>query len=306
MKSTYFLFLIIVSSYVLQAQPGIDSLMQGSELPGTNVPTAKKRDSLSQPIAGRGPLSGSEAYIQALRQHPYFNFFSEPRNETAYKRAGRNKDGLFYLLTGLALYFVLVRLVFRKYMSNLFSVFFGVSLKQKQIREQLLISPLPSLLLNIFFVIAGGIYISFLFDYYQFDVAPNRWYLILYCTIALVLIYIGKLLMLKLMGWIFNISGATDTYIFVVFMVNKILGIFLAPFLMLLTFSSPGIVSVFTVLSFAMITILFAYRYIIAYSPVQKEIKVNRFHFILYLCAFEIIPLLLIYKVLLTYLERST
>ena len=300
MKFTYFLFFIIVSFHVLQAQPGIDSLTQENNLPGINVPAAKKPDSLSRSIAG------SEAYVQVLRQHPYFNFFSVPRNETAYKRDGRNKDGLFYLLTGLALYFVLVRLVFRKYMSNLFSVFFGVSLKQKQIREQLLISPLPSLLLNIFFLIAGGIYISFLFDYFQFNVAPNKWYLILYSTIALVLIYTGKLLMLKLMGWIFNIRVATDTYIFVVFMVNKIMGIFLAPFLMLLTFSSPGIVAVFTVLSFAMIAILFAYRYIIAYSPVQKEIKVNRFHFILYLCAFEIIPLILLYKVLVTYLEKGT
>lgn len=301
MKSTYFLFVIIVSSYVLQAQPGIDSLMRD-----TSLQTAKKTDSLSQPAAGTIPLSGTDAYIRVLRQHPYFNFFSTPRNETVYKRTGRNKDGLFYLLTGLALYFVLVRLVFRKYMGNLFSVFFGVSLKQKQIREQLLISPLPSLLLNIFFVIAGGIYISFLFDYYQIDVAPNRWYLIFYCTAALVVIYIGKLLVLKLMGWIFNISGATDTYIFVVFMVNKILGIFLAPFLLLLTFSSPGIVSVFTFLSFAVIAILFAYRYIISYSPVRKEIKVSQFHFFVYICALEIIPLLLIYKVLVTYLLRST
>lgn len=165
---------------------------------------------------------------------------------------------------------------------------------------------MPSLLLNIFFVIAGGIYISFLFDYYQFDAAPNRWYLILCCTAALAVIYIGKLLVLKLLGWIFNISGATDTYIFVVFLVNKILGIFLALFLMLLTFSSPGIISVFTVLSFTMVTILFAYRYIISYSPVRKEIKVSQFHFILYICTIEVIPLLLIYKVLLIYLERST
>jgi len=42
------------------------------------------------------------------------------------------------------------------------------------------------------------------------------------------------------------------------------------------------------------------YRFIISYRPVRSEIKVNRFHFFLYLCAFEIAPLLLIYKVLLT------
>ena len=41
------------------------------------------------------------------------------------------------------------------------------------------------------------------------------------------------------------------------------------------------------------------------YSVLHKEIKISRLHFFLYLCAFEIAPLLLIYKVLVTYLEKA-
>jgi hypothetical protein len=50
---------------------------------------------------------------------------------------------------------------------------------------------------------------------------------------------------------------------------------------------------------------LFIYRFIISYTPIRNEIKLNRFHFFIYLCAFEIAPLLLIYKVLLIFVERS-
>jgi hypothetical protein len=54
-----------------------------------------------------------------------------------------------------------------------------------------------------------------------------------------------------------------------------------------------------------MVTFAFAYRYIVAYAPIRKQINVTQLHFLLYLCGFEIIPLLVLYKVLLSFLERS-
>jgi hypothetical protein len=53
-----------------------------------------------------------------------------------------------------------------------------------------------------------------------------------------------------------------------------------------------------------MVFVLWAYRILASYRPVRNEIKLTPFYFFLYLCAFEIAPLLLIYKVLLTYLEK--
>ncbi len=244
----------------------------------------------------------NEEYIRLLSQHPYYNFLGKPRSEVKIKRSDMGKDGLFYLLVAVLLCFALVRLLFGKYIANLFLVFFRVSLKQKQIREQLQQSTLPSLLLNIFFILSGGIYVSFLLNYYRLIEEDNLWYLILYSVLALGVVYLGKFMILKIMGWVFNIHEATDTYIFVVFLVNKLLGIFLLPFSILLAFSNTAMQSLLITLSFAMISILFAYRYIISYDPVRKEIKVSQFHFILYLCAFEITPLLLIYKALLTFL----
>ncbi|HMH32336.1 MAG TPA: DUF4271 domain-containing protein, partial [Puia sp.] len=109
---------------------------------------------------------------------------------------------------------------------------------------------------------------------------------------------------LKFSGWIFSIQRATDTYIFIVFLTNKILGIFLLPFLIMLSFSGRVASEVLITISLLMVLLFYAYRFIVSYGPIRKEIKVNGFHFFLYLCAFEIAPLLLIYKVLLNYLEK--
>jgi hypothetical protein len=83
------------------------------------------------------------------------------------------------------------------------------------------------------------------------------------------------------------------------------IGIFLLPFIILMSFPNRHLLPVLIQLSYIMLVLMLAYRFINSFRPIRSEIKVTRFHFFLYLCTFEIAPLLLIYKVLLAYVERS-
>lgn len=241
---------------------------------------------------------------RVLAVNPYFNFTGKPVPQPFQPYKPHSKDSLFYLLVGILFYFAVTRIFFEKYFSNLMTLFFRVSLRQQQIREQVLQAPLPSLLLNILFFITGGLYACFLLYYSRSTTGIGFWILYLDCMVGLAVIYLGKFLILKFCGWVFNISRATDIYIFVVFLVNKMLGIFLLPFLILITFSGPQAREIFITISVVMIFIMLIYRVIAAYRPIRNEIKLTPFYFFLYLCAFEIAPLLLIYKVLLSYLEK--
>jgi len=244
-------------------------------------------------------------YNSVLKQNPYFNFFGKPIVQTTVHREATSKDGLFYLFVTIILFFALTRLLFIRYFNNLFTVFFRASLKQKQIREQLVQTPLPSLLLNVLFVMVGGIYASFILQYYNFNPVDNLYLLMVYSALALAVIYSAKFITLKLLGWIFNIQEATDLYIFIVFMVNKVLGMALIPIIVLMAFADPGGLKLIVNISFLLVAFAFFYRYIISFAPVRKQINVSQFHFFLYLCGFEIIPLLVLYKVLLSFFERS-
>ncbi len=215
-----------------------------------------------------------------------------------------SKDSLFYLIVAILFYFASIRIFFEKYFNNLLTLFFRVSLRQQQIREQVLQTPLPSLLLNILFVISAGLYACFLLHYSRWGAGVGFWVLYLNCMALLAAIYLVKFVVLKFIGWVFSISRATDIYIFIVFLVNKMLGIFLLPFLIVIIFSGQEWREVFITISLAMVFVLWAYRILASYRPVRNEIKLTPFYFFLYLCAFEIAPLLLIYKVLLTYLEK--
>ncbi|MBS1611029.1 MAG: DUF4271 domain-containing protein [Bacteroidetes bacterium] len=214
----------------------------------------------------------------------------------------QGKELLFYALTGLLLLFAFLKSAFAKYVNDLFRLFFRRTLKQRQITEQLRQTPLPSLIFNTFFIVTGGIYLSFILQHFGMKAKENFWALALYCSIGLGIAYLLKFVSLKFTGWVLNLSQATDSYIFIVFIINKVIGIFLLPFLVLLAFTQDGLYEIAMVLSWCSIGCLVIYRYILSYSAVHNQIKVKPFHFLVYIVAFEIVPLLLIYKLLFRFL----
>lgn len=269
--------------------------------PDTVIPTA----SVMKGPAIPEPEPTLKGFQMALAGHPYYNFYGKGVKITEQLKKASHDESMFYFLCALLFYFGFIRVVFMKYLDNLNTLFLRVTMRQQQIRDQVLQSPLPSLMLNILFIISTGLFLSFVADYYNIVPGMNRWLLLLYCCLLLTAIYMGKFILLKMIGWMFNIRMATDTYIFIVFLVNKMMGIYLLPALLFMAFAKPPFLTVLITLTYVFIIILFIYRFIIAYRPVRNEIKLSRFHFFVYLCAFEIAPLLLIYKVLLIFVERS-
>ena len=253
---------------------------------------------ISPDISFSSPQFGWEV----LKHHPYFEFKAKPVNfPKSDVRKVNGKEFLFYLLVFLLIVFAFLKRAFPKYFGDLFRLFFRTTLKQRQIREQLMQTPLPSLLLNGFFVISGGLYITFLLQHYDLNPVSNFWLLFLYCCLGLSAAYFVKFIGLKISGWLFNVKEVADSYIFIVFIVNKMIGILLLPFLILLAFALGNVYFMSLTVSWCLVACLLTYRFILTYAAVRNQVKVNPFHFFLYLCAFEIAPLLLVYKGLLLF-----
>ncbi|MBI1343008.1 MAG: DUF4271 domain-containing protein [Terrimonas sp.] len=215
------------------------------------------------------------------------------------KRAYYGKDTFFYVFIALILIIGLLRQFFPKYFNDFSRIFFRRTLKQRQLYEQIIQTPVPSLLLNIFFFITAGIYVSYLLNYFGLQKIDNFWIQTFYASMGVAIIYLAKFSSLKLAGWLFNLSSQTDDYTFIVFMINKAIGIFLLPCLILIIFCKPGLSNSVLTLSWLGIGFMFLYRLYLSFQIARNRVSVNLFHFLLYILAFEIIPLLLIYKLLL-------
>ncbi|HVZ25609.1 MAG TPA: DUF4271 domain-containing protein, partial [Sediminibacterium sp.] len=84
-------------------------------------------------------------------------------------------------------------------------------------------------------------------------------------------------------------------------LVNKIIGILLVPFLVIMAFASFSFVQVAITVSVIILGLLLLYRYWVSFTSLHPRLQVNAFHFLLYLCAVELLPLVLIYKLLINF-----
>lgn len=219
-------------------------------------------------------------------------------------RAPQSKDELFYVFVGIFLFLGFIRFIFPKYFQNIFRLFFQTSFRQKQTREQLLQDTLPSLLMNIFFVLVGGFLITLLSLEHHW-VKADFWQTLLYCSGLLAGVYIVKYLFLKFAGWVFNVRDAAETYAFIVFLINKILGVVVLPLLLFYAFSDGEISKTLITIILCIIVLMIAYRYIASLSIIRNNLKVSALQFFIYLCAVEMVPLMIIYKVLFNLIMKN-
>ena len=99
-------------------------------------------------------------------------------------------------------------------------------------------------------------------------------------------------------------TDATNTYIFIVFSTNKIIGVLLLPFIILIAFTNGSVNATAITLGLFFIGVLLAYRYFLSFISINRLMRIDIFHFLIYLAAFEVLPLLLINKLLLTILRE--
>jgi hypothetical protein len=272
-----------------------------------------KKDTLSASVDGdRGAFSRSARSYERFflipelsSDHPVFHFYNKGIALTMERRNVARDDRMFYFLLGLLLFYGLVKVSFAKYHDNLFRIFFRSTFRQQQLSEQLLQSPWPSLLLNMLFILSAGLYGALLTRYFGVVTQFGQWQLMLYFSLALTLIYSGKYFILKLFGWTLGMPSLANAYIFTVFMVNKMAGIGLLPFLVLLAFPLFGKAALLFPFSLALLLLLLFYRFMNSFQQVRSEIRLNLFHFFIYLCGFEIAPLLVSFKVLLLFVGRT-
>ena len=229
-----------------------------------------------------------------VKDAPVF-FIEEERQVTG-------KEFLFYALCVVVLILGVFKTFYRGYFNNLFRVFFNTSLRQTQLADQLLQAKFPSFILNIFFTITAGIYIWLLFIHFHPPRLISSKLLLPFCILSVAILYFLKFCLLKFMGWVSDIQQATDNYIFVIFLINKITGILLVPFIILLAFSMPQWINSVATISLLILGLFFLSRYVKSYGVIEIKIPLNPFHFIIYIIGAEIIPLFIIYKVALDYL----
>ncbi len=251
------------------------------------------------------PATVYGAYASALIQHhPYFNTTTEALHMPSRPFSPPDKDMLFYMLCGLLLILAALRMAFPRYFQYLFTAFWRPAFRQTQTRDHLQESGAATLAFNIFFAFSLGLF-SYLTILYLRPNTPDTWLLFAASVLGVLLLYGGKYVIFNITGWMFGHREIVNTYLFIVLLINKVLGVLLIPFLLILAFADTELQQVAFIVSLILVIILFLYRYMLTFTGLRNDLKISALHLALFVLGFEIIPVLLIYRGLVLFFERS-
>jgi hypothetical protein len=325
--------LFVLSSFTLVKQASQkDTLLLAKDTSSALQDSTLAKDTLwikYTPIIPKTFVQTDAWYLQSIPRDPkdssfnvlklYLKFFAQKKNayqlynqkitsskagDVLYKIEQKfalpDKDVLFYAVIGLLFLYGFIIQIAPQYIGKLFSQFSQSSLRMMQNREQLLQNSLASLIMNIGFVMSFSLMATLII--FNAHLLPiNFWEGFMYMCLFFLGLYLGKFVCLTIVGYIFNTVELVQAYIFVVFMINKVLGILLIPFIGILAFARP-VLHPFAIWGAGfLVALLILYRYLFSLTSVRNKLHVSSFHFFLYLCAFEIIPLLILYKLIVQY-----
>ncbi|MFT3908837.1 MAG: DUF4271 domain-containing protein [Ferruginibacter sp.] len=312
LKQTFIFLLSLFLIPVCAIAQQVDSLThQGDSLSQPQVNMA--HDSISADTTHKAdtvivaqPLVKKKASTLAeiLKDNIFLNSSSKPDSFIITSRKYISKDIVFYILSIVLLFLGILKVSWPRYFGNLIRVFFNTSLRQGQLTDQLLQAKLPSLFFNLFFVLISGWYLYLLLNHFGKDDYSN-WKLLSICIIGLLLIYLVKFCTLKFAGWLTGYKQEAETYIFIVFLINKIIALCLVPVVIIIPFSNPGLVNTTIIISYAIIVLMFVMRFFRSYGLLQSRLKVSGLHFFIYIIGVELLPLLLIYRFALVIMSKN-
>lgn len=214
-------------------------------------------------------------------------------------RTGPFRTGSLLALTaGLLLLTVTTLLFFRSLYGKAYRAIFNDNLLSQLYREREG-GAFGRFLLGyaLFFVSAG--FFSYLvgveWDLFPPERMPTRVGLI---SLGVFTLFLGKHALLALLGYIFPFQAETKRYSFTIMVFSIVLGIVLAPACFLISYAPAewGRPLIYALL--AVLIAAYLLRSLRGLFIANRFVFSHQFHFLLYICAVEIIPVLVLYKVL--------
>lgn len=153
---------------------------------------------------------------------------------------------------------------------------------------------LQYILLYIVFIVQAGINLSLILQRFSL---PFKHISFIATLLAVLLIYLTRHIFLYIVGREYNLKKESDQYSFTIVTYNILFGIFLIPINLLIIFGPESLANVSLYLSAALFVLLLIIRILRSLLASVPLISSNLFQFFMYLCTFEIFPLIILYKV---------
>lgn len=181
----------------------------------------------------------------------------------------------------------------------LFQGFVRASSVSQTYREESALTSRVSVFLLLNFLLLGGLFIwqtlGVLFGNYP---EPSA---VLWISLAILCMYVIKIVGVRILGFIFEMQDAAQEYIYNIVLFNKMIGLVLFPITLCLAYARQLPPGWLVAIGLSFWGLVLAYRFV-RLSWIGLSVRgVSFLYIILYLCTLEILPIVVIIKVLIQF-----
>lgn len=211
-----------------------------------------------------------------------------------------NPDWFTILLFVIVFGFMWIKVFYSKILKQLFNAFFNSSASNQIVRDENILIQRASVLLSIMFYLVSALFlyqVSLAFHWEKNWLTDGFSRLIIF-AFFIAFVYSVKMILLKIIGFVLDIDKQVASYIFNIFLINNILGLILLPIVIVIAYVSTPFTNFLFFFAFGLASVTFFYRIIRGIVISRTIPKFSTFYLIMYLCAFEIAPLAIIFKLI--------
>ncbi len=214
------------------------------------------------------------------------------------QRAESSMNWLPVVLLFSLFVFSWIKILYQKYVFQVVTSLINYQVSLRLLRERNVLFRNMAFGLNIVFALNLGLFVFFFAQYFGFEQikisSNNIINVLIYSTFSIIL-YGIKTFFCRVLGYIFLVRDEFAEYIHNIYLLNKNIGLFLFPIIIIFPYITEPIKPIVLYLGILVLLIMFFLRTIRGFQIIMRK-GVSMFYLILYLCAIEILPVLLVVK----------
>jgi hypothetical protein len=209
-------------------------------------------------------------------------------------------DWYFILILLILVGIAWLRIVYGKFLNLVFVSAFSFQTAAKTYKEQSVVQRRFGLGLDFLYLISGSLFLFLLNNYLKPGVFQSdgifivfQAFTFLFCLILL------RIIVMRITAFVFERNELFKGFLYHFFIYNKVIGLILLPFLVAIPYTSGSLQQGLIYSGVSLVIVVYIIRLFRAIVYVIKNV-VLFFYLILYLCTLEILPLVVVIKVLLS------
>ncbi|KPK85829.1 MAG: hypothetical protein AMS27_06470 [Bacteroides sp. SM23_62_1] len=222
--------------------------------------------------------------------------FNKDVNNSAASDFDMSPDWLMGIIIVSLIVLAWLKLFYHKFINNTAISLWNFQLSKKEFRDQNIFSRRVAFILNLNYIIIGGLFIYLVFSYFRinpYNLGPFPLYLFS-AGLLLIILLINQILLL-LAGFIFNQQENFMEYLHQILLIYKNIGIFFIPVVLCIAYIQDNLRIYLIISGIALFLLGYLFRFVKGIQIIIKK-DVLLLYLILYLCTLEILPVVIYCK----------